>query len=91
MRITSHKPELRDVAAPEARQRVATPAAAPQRAAAETGAAAEVAAAAAGLAALPEVDAARVAEIKAALGRGEIGFDAQKLAALIDAYHGGRM
>ncbi|KQP37172.1 flagellar biosynthesis anti-sigma factor FlgM [Pseudorhodoferax sp. Leaf274] len=37
---------------------------------------------------MPEVDAARVAEIRAALERGEIGFDAGKLARLIERYHG---
>lgn len=42
------------------------------------------------LAAMPEVDAARVAEIKAALARGEIGFDAQKIAGLVVRHHGGR-
>lgn len=42
------------------------------------------------LAAMAEVDAARVAEIKAALARGEIGFDAQKIAGLVVRHHGGR-
>jgi len=42
------------------------------------------------LAALPEVDAAKVAEIKAALADGRIAFDAGKLAGLIQRYHGGR-
>lgn len=39
---------------------------------------------------LPEVDLERVAEIKAALGRGEINFNASKLAILIERYHTGR-
>ncbi len=39
---------------------------------------------------MPEVDSARVAEIRAALERGEIGFDAGKLASLIERYHGSR-
>ena len=42
------------------------------------------------LAQMPEVDAARVAEIKAALARGEIAFDAQKIAGLVVRHHGGR-
>lgn len=42
------------------------------------------------LAAMPEVDAARVADIKAALARGEIAFDAQKIAGLVVRHHGGR-
>ena len=40
--------------------------------------------------AMPEVDAARVAEIKEALQRGDISFDPQKLAQLIMRHHGGR-
>ncbi|GBG14237.1 uncharacterized protein NMK_1802 [Novimethylophilus kurashikiensis] len=39
---------------------------------------------------LPEVDLGRVAEIKAALSRGEINFNASKLATLIERYHTGR-
>lgn len=42
------------------------------------------------LAALPEIDAARVAEIKDALARGEITFDPRKLAGLVVRHHGGR-
>lgn len=42
------------------------------------------------LAAMPEVDAVRVAQIKAALARGEIAFDAQKIAGLVVRHHGGR-
>lgn len=37
---------------------------------------------------MPEVDAAKVAEVRAALERGEIDFDAAKLAQLIARYHG---
>lgn len=48
-----------------------------------------VQAARAEVAAMPEVDAARVAEIKAALERGEISFDPRKLAGLIVRHHGG--
>lgn len=42
------------------------------------------------LAQMPDVDAAKVAELKDALARGEIKFDAGRLAALIQRYHGGR-
>ena len=42
------------------------------------------------LAQMPEIDAQRVAEIKAALARGEISFDPQKLAGLIVRHHGGQ-
>ena len=43
------------------------------------------------LAALPDqIDAARVAELRDALARGEIKFDAGRLAALIQRYHGGK-
>lgn len=41
------------------------------------------------LAALPDVDLARVAEVKAALARGEIRMDASRLAEVIRRYHGG--
>ena len=40
--------------------------------------------------ALPDVDLARVQEIKQALQRGEIPLDAEALAASILAYHGGK-
>lgn len=43
----------------------------------------------AALSAMPEVDLARVAEIRDALESGEISFDAGKLAALIARHHGG--
>ena len=42
------------------------------------------------LAAMPDIDAARVAEIKAALARGEINFDPKKIAGLVMRHHGGR-
>jgi negative regulator of flagellin synthesis FlgM len=37
---------------------------------------------------MPEVDAAKVAQVREALERGEIPFDAGKLAQLITRYHG---
>ena len=40
------------------------------------------------LAALPEIDQAKVAAIRDALAKGEIRFDAGKLAGLINRYHG---
>lgn len=43
----------------------------------------------AALAQMPEVDADRVAEIKAAIADGRVQFDAAKLAGLIRRYHGG--
>lgn len=37
---------------------------------------------------MPEIDAAKVAQVREALERGEIRFDAGKLAQLIERYHG---
>ena len=42
------------------------------------------------LAAMPDIDSARVAAVRDALARGEIRFDAQRLAGLIERFHGGR-
>jgi negative regulator of flagellin synthesis FlgM len=42
------------------------------------------------LAALPDVDQARVAALRDALAKGELPFDATRLAGLIDRYHGSR-
>lgn len=39
---------------------------------------------------MPEIDEAKVAQLREALARGEVQFDAQKLARLISRYHGGR-
>jgi negative regulator of flagellin synthesis FlgM len=44
----------------------------------------------AALKSLPDVDTARVAELRDALARGELPFDASKLAGLIRRFHGGR-
>ena len=41
------------------------------------------------LAAMPEVDLDKVAALKDALARGEIQFDADRLARLVQRYHGG--
>jgi len=42
------------------------------------------------LGALPDFDAARVAELRDALARGELPFDAGRLAGLIQKFHTGR-
>lgn len=44
----------------------------------------------AALEAMPEIDNARVAAVRDALARGEIQFDAKRLAGLIERFHGGR-
>ncbi|MFT4173472.1 MAG: flagellar biosynthesis anti-sigma factor FlgM [Rhodocyclaceae bacterium] len=41
------------------------------------------------LAALPDIDQARVTALRDALAKGELPFDASRLAGLIDRYHGG--
>lgn len=90
MKITSSGTGAAPAVAPAA----AAPAAAtPQGTAATGGASATgalLATARAQLQQMPEIDAARVAEIRAALERGELGFDAGKLAQLIERYHGSR-
>lgn len=43
----------------------------------------------AALAALPEIDQDKVAALRDALAKGEIRFDAERLAQLIQRYHGG--
>jgi len=42
------------------------------------------------LANMPEIDLAKVAAVRDALAKGEITFDAGKLAGLIARYHGGQ-
>ncbi|MGJ9417742.1 flagellar biosynthesis anti-sigma factor FlgM [Massilia sp. CMS3.1] len=42
------------------------------------------------LAAMPDFDAARVAELRDALAKGELPFDPARLAGLIQRFHGGR-
>lgn len=39
---------------------------------------------------MPEIDQAKVQAVRDALAKGEIQFDAKKLAGLISRYHGGR-
>ena len=70
------------------------PAAAPAPAAAAPAAAAlqseVLQPAAKALSALPDFDATRVAELRDALAKGELPFDAGRLAGLIQRFHGGR-
>jgi negative regulator of flagellin synthesis FlgM len=42
------------------------------------------------LSAMPDFDAVRVAELREALARGELPFDAGRLAGLIQKFHSGR-
>ena len=44
----------------------------------------------AALSEMPEIDQAKVEAVRDALAKGEIQFDAKKLAGLIERYHGGR-
>jgi negative regulator of flagellin synthesis FlgM len=44
----------------------------------------------AALRAMPEIDHAKVAELRDALARGEVRFDAARLAGLIQRFHGSR-
>jgi negative regulator of flagellin synthesis FlgM len=68
---------------------VAAPAAAPERAP-ETLESSVLQPAQAALKALPDFDAARVAELRDALTRGELPFDAGRLAGLIQRFHGSK-
>ena len=70
----------------------ATPAAAPAAPAAASNAPLQsevLQPAAKALAALPDFDAARVAELRDALAKGELPFDPARLAGLIQRFHGG--
>lgn len=66
----------------------AAPAAAPAQSAALQSAVLQPALAA--LRALPEIDHERVAALRDALARGELPFDAGRLAGLIERFHGGQ-
>lgn len=87
MRIPSLRPELRDHAIQSDRSQA--PAAGGKAAVQPLTAAQPPSQAAGVLQALPEVDLDKVAAVRAALARGEISFDADKLAATIAAYHRG--
>lgn len=90
MRIPSFRTELREGAAParKADAAPAAPTAGPAVAAAQADSV--LAGARAVLDATPDVDLARVARLREALARGDIPFDAGRLAVLVDRYHGGR-
>jgi negative regulator of flagellin synthesis FlgM len=64
-----------------------TPAAGASAGGAEATQSAALEPAMAALRAMPDVDQARVAALRAALAKGELPFDANKLAALIERYH----
>ena len=87
MRITPLRPELRDNAIQSDRNQA--PAGSGKATAPPLPAAQPLSQAAGALQAQPEVDLDKVAAVRAALARGEIGFDADKLAATIAAYHRG--
>lgn len=87
MRITPLRPELRDNAIQSDRSQA--PAASGKASVAPLPAAQPLSQAAGVLQAQPEVDLDKVAAVRAALARGEISFDAHKLAATIAAYHRG--
>jgi len=68
----------------------ATPSAAPSMAAGTELESAVLQPAQRALGALPDFDAGRVAELRDALARGELPFDAGRLAGLIQRFHGGQ-
>ncbi|MCP9758632.1 flagellar biosynthesis anti-sigma factor FlgM [Aquitalea sp. S1-19] len=86
MRITPQRTELREL---PAGKRTGAPAS-PMPAEVKQGSAesARITPAMNALSAMAEVDMDKVAAIRQALSRGEIGFDADKLAGLIARYHG---
>lgn len=94
MKITSTGP---NVAGPSAASTPAVQGSAPVRSASTVARAdagesqsASLQTAQAALQALPDIDEAKVAALREALARGEVHFDAGKLASLISRYHGGR-
>ena len=80
--VTTVTPGGGAVAAPAPAEASAAPAAALQSAVLQPATEA--------LGALPDFDAARVAELRDALARGELPFDAGRLAGLIQKFHTGR-
>ncbi|MCW7536531.1 flagellar biosynthesis anti-sigma factor FlgM [Aquabacterium sp. A7-Y] len=90
MRITATGPQT--AAAPVASTAPAVEATAPVAAVAPVRAAglqsAALQPAMAAMQALPEIDAAKVEALRDALARGEVRFDAKRLAGLIERYHG---
>jgi negative regulator of flagellin synthesis FlgM len=94
MKITSNSSNgLAPVAVPAPVQETTTAAAAAAPLASSTGTASQSAVlqgAQSALREMPEIDQAKVAALRDALARGEVRFDAGKLAGLISRYHGGR-
>jgi negative regulator of flagellin synthesis FlgM len=74
--------------APQAGSPAAAPAVVPSAAAAEALESAVLQPAQSALKALPDFDAAKVAELRDALQKGELPFDAGRLAGLIQRFHG---
>ena len=74
--------------APQAGGPAAAPAVVPSATAAEAHESAVLQPAQSALKALPDFDAAKVAELRDALSRGELPFDAGRLAGLIQRFHG---
>jgi negative regulator of flagellin synthesis FlgM len=85
MRITPQRTELRELAV---NTRTTSPASSPARGAASMGEAGRIAPAMQALAQMPEVDMDKVLALREALARGEIDFNADKLAGLIARHHG---
>lgn len=93
MKITTTSNGLAPVAAPAPVQEAAAAASAAPAAGSSTSTASQSAVlqgAQGALREMPEIDGARVAALRDALARGEVRFDAGKLAGLISRYHGGR-
>jgi negative regulator of flagellin synthesis FlgM len=84
MKITGVRPRHPDDAAPAA----AAPRRPPQPPSRARPSNRRAAAGASALRALPDFDAARVAELRDALAKGELPFDAGRLAGLIQRFHG---
>jgi negative regulator of flagellin synthesis FlgM len=89
MRIAGNSPAaglvpVQEVASGERAAAPVTPASAPTEMASDVLKPAQAA-----LAQMPEVDMDKVAALKDALARGEVRFDADRLAQLIQRYHGG--
>jgi negative regulator of flagellin synthesis FlgM len=92
MRVPSGRPDVAPVASAAEVSRIEP--AAPVSAAAKSGVSAPsplqsavLAPAVTALGELPEIDQAKVATLREALARGQLPFDASKLAALIERYH----
>jgi len=90
MRIAGNGPaagvvQTQEIASTERAAAPVTPTSAPSELASDVLKPAQAA-----LAQMPEVDMDKVATLKDALARGEIQFDADRLARLVQRYHGGR-